>query len=45
MVEDAFQQVDEPAALKDKEMEIIEKAFEIANGLQEEANAKDGKIV
>jgi hypothetical protein len=42
MVENAFQQVDEHATLKDIATEIVEKAFEIANGLQEEANVGDG---
>ncbi len=42
MVEDAFQQVNELGALEDKAMEVVEQAFEIANGLQEEANVGNG---
>ncbi len=38
MVEDAFQQVNEPMALEERTMEIIEEAFVVADGLQEEAN-------
>jgi hypothetical protein len=33
MVEDAFQQVNEPIALKDGAMDIVEEAFEIVDGL------------
>jgi hypothetical protein len=38
MVEDVFQQVDEPMALEERTMEIVEEAFVVANGLQEEVN-------
>lgn len=38
MVEDVFQQVDEPMALKDRTMEIVKEVFVVLDGLQEEAN-------
>lgn len=42
MVEDTFQQVDELVASENNTMEIVEEAFEITNGLQEEANVGNG---
>ncbi len=42
MVEDDFQQVDEPTTLEERTMEIIEQDFMVANGLHEETNARDG---
>jgi len=42
MVEDVFQQVNEPMALEERTMEIIEEAFVVADGLQEEANVRNG---
>lgn len=42
MVEDDFQQVDEPTTLEERTMEIIEEAFMVVNGLHEETNARDG---
>jgi hypothetical protein len=42
IVENAFQQVDEPTTLEERTMEIIEEAFVVVDGLHEEANAKDG---
>lgn len=41
MVEDVFQQVNEPMALEERTMEIIEEAFVVADGLQEEANVRN----
>ncbi len=38
MVEDVFQQVDEPMALKERTMEIVKEVFVVLDGLQEEAN-------
>jgi len=42
MVEDIFQQVDEPTTLEERTMEIVEEAFMVVNGLHEEADARDG---
>jgi hypothetical protein len=38
MVEDVFQQVDEPMALEERTMEIVEETFVVANHLQVEVN-------
>jgi hypothetical protein len=42
MVEDTFQQVDELVTSENNTTEIVEEAFEITNGLYEEANAGNG---
>ncbi len=42
MVEDDFQQVDEPTTLEERTMEIIEEAFVVVDGLHEKTNARNG---